>query len=152
MRNIIVRKAFPIDSQGVATLAYLLWPEGHTLQELEEEFSQLLSDTNAAVYVVETCVGLVAFAQGQLRFDYVEGTSSSPVGYLEGIFVHPAYRQQGLATRLVQELERWAVATGCHEFASDTSLDNRASQQFHQRLGFQEAGRLVCYTKQLPRP
>ena len=27
------------------------------------------------------------FAQGQLRYDYVEGTDNSPVGCLEGIFV-----------------------------------------------------------------
>ncbi len=26
-------------------------------------------------------------AQSQLRYDYVEGTESTPVGYLEGIFV-----------------------------------------------------------------
>ena len=37
------------------------------------------------------------FAQCQLRHDYVEGTDSSPVGYLEGIFVTERYRHKGIA-------------------------------------------------------
>ena len=37
----------------------------------------------------------IGFAQCQLRYDYVEGTKSSPVGYLEGIFVKEGYRSKG---------------------------------------------------------
>ena len=34
----------------------------------------------------------IGFAQCTLRNDYVEGSSSSPVGYLEGIYVKDEYR------------------------------------------------------------
>ena len=40
---------------------------------------------------------IVGFAQCGLRFDYVEGTDSSPVGYLEGIFVLEEYKKRGYA-------------------------------------------------------
>ena len=55
----------------------------------------------------------IAFAQCQLRHDYVEGTESSPVGYLEGIFVSEGYRKKGCAAELLSECERWAKEKGC---------------------------------------
>ena len=42
-------------------------------------------------------IWLSGFAQCGLRFDYVEGTDSSPVGYLEGIFVLEEYKKRGYA-------------------------------------------------------
>lgn len=37
----------------------------------------------------------IGYAQCGLRNDYVEGTHTSPVGYLEGIFVGEEYRNIG---------------------------------------------------------
>lgn len=37
----------------------------------------------------------------------MEGTESSPVGYLEGTFVLPEYRGQGVAMEMVQEVMKW---------------------------------------------
>ncbi|MDE6845684.1 MAG: GNAT family N-acetyltransferase [Lachnospiraceae bacterium] len=50
----------------------------------------------------------VGFAQCQLRHDYVEGTETSPVGYLEGIFIMENYRNRGYAKELLNECEKWA--------------------------------------------
>lgn len=36
----------------------------------------------------------IGFAQCQLRCDYVEGTKTTPVGYLEGIFIKDGYRRK----------------------------------------------------------
>ena len=90
-----------------------------------------------------------AFAQSQLRYDYVEGTESSPVGYLEGIFVSEEYRKNGFAAELLAECEKWAKEKGCTEFASDCELDNEVSLRFHLALGFEEANRVICFRKGL---
>ena len=89
----------------------------------------------------------IAFAQCQLRYDYVEGTESSPVGYLEGIFVAEEYRKRGYAADLLAECEKWAGEKGCTEFASDCELDNEDSLKFHMALGFEEANRIICFKK-----
>lgn len=91
----------------------------------------------------------VGFAQCGLRRDYVEGTHTSPVGYLEGVFVQEEYRGRGVATALLRACEAWAGEKGCAEFASDCGLDNAASAVFHLRAGFAEAGRIICFTKRL---
>ena len=78
----------------------------------------------------------IGFAQCQLRYDYVEGTSTSPVGYLEGIFVKESYRSKGYAKELLTECEVWAKGNGCQEFASDCEIDNINSLHFHQGYEF----------------
>ena len=91
----------------------------------------------------------VGFAQCQLRHDYVEGTDSSPVGYLEGIYVADGYRKQGIAKAHLKACENWAKTKGCSEFASDCELSNLQSLHFHLSMGFEEANRIVCFTKKL---
>ena len=84
-----------------------------------------------------------------MRHDYVEGTESSPVGYLEGIYVADRYRKQGAARELLSACESWAKEKGCTEFASDCELSNVQSLQFHLNVGFEEANRIICFTKKL---
>lgn len=76
-----------------------LWPD-HGTEEMEAVFTETLADAEAAVFLAEQDGAAVGFAQFQLRHDYVEGTDTSPVGYLEGIFVAPPYRNRGVASAL----------------------------------------------------
>ena len=144
----MTRQATPEDCSVVAALAQKLWPS-HTRAELEREFDALLADGQAAVFLHYAGENAVAFAQCQLRHDYVEGTSGSPVGYLEGIFVDAAYRNRGIASSLLRCCEVWAREQGCAEFASDCELENGDSLAFHLRAGFVEANRIICFTKRL---
>ena len=136
------REALPL----LTKLALELWP-AHTAAELTKELSPLLESEEAAFFIAANGSGPVGFAQCQLRRDYVEGAQSSPVGYLEGIYIRPPYRGQGWARALLRECEGWAASKGCREFASDCELDNLASQAFHLHAGFAEAGRVVCFIK-----
>lgn len=144
----MIQKAEPKDVRTVTELALLLWP-GHDFSELEAEFLNLLSDPEAAVFLAYHDGAAVGFAQCQLRYDYVEGTDSSPVGYLEGIFVREDKRRCGCARVLLAACEAWTRTMGCTEFASDCELTNTESLQFHLNVGFEEAGRIICFTKKL---
>ena len=144
----MIRRALPSDVHAVSQLALLLW-EDNEPDELEEEFAELLSNPDCAVFLDEEDGLAVGFAQCQLRRDYVEGTESSPVGYLEGIFVREEYRRQDRARKLLCACEDWSAALGCTEFASDCELTNETSLMFHLKLGFIEANRIICFTKSL---
>ncbi len=144
----LVRKATAEDVDTVTGLALQLWPN-HDDGELKSKMLELLCREDSAVFLAMEKNKAVGFAQCQLRRDYVEGTSSSPVGYLEGIYVAEDSRGHGLATKLLHACELWAKAQGCAEFASDCELTNSQSLQFHLRTGFQEAGRIICFTKHL---
>ena len=143
-----VRKAEAKDIPGIAALAAAMWT-GHSAAELAQEFAASMAGEYGAVFIADRDGQPAAFAQCQLRHDYVEGTDSSPVGYLEGIYVSEAYRRQGIAGQLLRACEQWAKAAGCTEFASDCELTNEESRLFHARMGFEEANRIICFVKRL---
>ena len=144
----MVRKATKDDGRILAKMAVRMW-DRHTIDELEMEFTETLNDAKAAFFIKYANDLPVGFAQCGLRTDYVEGTESSPVGYLEGIFVAEKYRKQGVARDLLSACETWAKEKGCTEFASDCELSNVQSLQFHLNVGFEEANRIICFTKKL---
>ena len=144
----MIRKATGKDAPAIAALALQLWPE-NTIGEFTEEFSRLATAPDAAVFLAFDGNTPVGFAQCQLRHDYVEGTATSPVGYLEGIFVTESHRRQGYARLLLTACEVWAKQQDCREFASDCELSNEESLRFHLKMGFAEANRIICFTKQL---
>lgn len=144
----MIYKATASDIQIIAQMAVIMW-SSHTIEDLCETFSAIVGSDDGAVFVAEVDDKPIGFAQCQLRYDYVEGTSSSPVGYLEGIFVMPQYRNCGYAKQLLSKCEEWARGKGCCEFASDCELDNNVSLDFHLKLGFTEANRIICFTKKL---
>lgn len=144
----MITKASLQDIPAVAELAALLWPH-HTAQELVPDLEQAVSRSDNALFLCHADDIPVAFAHSALRHDYVEGTDSSPVGYLEGIFVREEYRRRGFSKALLASCEAWAKDMGCSEFASDCELTNEASIVFHTKLGFTEANRIVCFQKKL---
>ena len=143
----MIRKARLDDARSLAKLARMMWSSSEN--ELTKDFKALISNKDAAVFLYEADGKTVGFAQCQLRHDYVEGTHTSPVGYLEGIFVAEEHRKRGYARKLVNACQQWAKEMGCTEFASDCEADNLLSLAFHLRLGFCEANRIICFTKKI---
>jgi len=89
------------------------------------------------------------FAEASLRRDYVNGCETSPVAFLEGIYVAPQARCQGVGRALDRAVQDWAIQRGCQEYASDALIDNRDSHAFHAALGFEETERVVYFRRRL---
>jgi len=144
----MIKKANVTDAALVAKLALQMW-EDNTLEGLTADLAEIIASPESAIFLLYDGEKAIGFAQCQLRHDYVEGTDSSPVGYLEGIFVEEAYRNKGYAKELLKQCEAWAKDMGCTEFASDCELENTGSLAFHLKMGFEEANRVICFTKKL---
>ena len=142
-----IRKAVPADSAILGELAARMWE--HDPAELAAEFATLTASKEAACFLATDGETAIGFAQCQLRHDYVEGCETSPVGFLEGVYVDPAYQGKGVARQLVAACEDWARSLGCTEFGSDCELDNTASLAFHLAIGFEEASRTIWFNKKL---
>ena len=144
----MIKTADISDCKALAELAIKMW-KNHTAGELAEVFADTIRNKNAVCFIMHSDNIPVGFAQCTLRHDYVEGTNSSPVGYLEGIFVEETHRGKGFATELLKNCENWARDKGCTEFASDCELHNTTSLDFHLATGFKEATRIICFSKEL---
>ncbi len=144
----MIKKAESSDLEILANLAVLMWRD-QSVNGLMEDFSEIMRNGRSRFFLMYENDVPVGFAQCQLRTDYVEGTSTSPVGYLEGIFVKEGYRHKGYAKELLAACEAWAREMGCHEFASDCEIENVDSFHFHMAMNFMEANRVICFTKTL---
>ena len=144
----MVQKATNDDSRVLAEMAVQMW-DSHTVDELESGFIDALNNDGAVLFIKYLDSKPVGFAQCGLRTDYVEGTNTSPVGYLEGVFVKADYRNKGYAKELLDACEKWAKDKGCTEFASDCELNNSGSLKFHMAMGFEEANRIICFRKKI---
>jgi aminoglycoside 6'-N-acetyltransferase I len=145
----IIRSSRPADAEQWLSMRLSLWPETDEPQHRKEMVMMLSNAERFAVFVCQDVQGaLVGFTEVSLR-GWAEGCESSPVGYLEGWFVVPHARRQGIGGRLVSAAEEWARSRGCKEMASDTELRNRVSEAAHLRLGYQVAARVIAFRKAL---
>ncbi len=143
-----VRPAQAGDYDAWVHLRTLLWPDSpddHS-RELAAYFEAPPERERTFVAILEGAV--VGFVETRLR-DHAEECYTSPVGYIEGIYVVEGCRAQGVGRALVIAAEGWAKQLGCKEMASDRDLMNEASGDFHLAIGFEEVSRLVAYRKEL---
>lgn len=139
------------DVEDWAQLRVALWPR-HPLDDHRADIigTFLPGNGQAVAFIARNETHeAVGFAEAALRHDYVNGCSSSPVLFLEGIYVRPIARRRGVARALCSAVADWGTGLGCSEFASDTALDNVASQTLHAALGFAETQRVVFFRKLL---
>lgn len=129
-------------------LVLYLWPECNYKEEFQNGLKIINSDRETA-FIAKNHGIYLGFIQLSLRNDFVEGTSTTPVLYMEGIYVDPSHRKEGIARRLIETGEKWGKEKGCSEMASDTEINNQLSVEFHQSMGFDEVNRLVTFKKKL---
>lgn len=139
------------DFEQWVALRFQLWPD-YPLDEHRRDARELLSRGDRAAALVARSEGaLVGFADATVRVDYVNGSSTSPVVFLEGLYVAPQSRGQGIARALCDAIERWGARAGCTEFASDALLENELGRRVHAALGFVETERVVYFLKPIDR-
>ncbi len=145
-----VRLVQPSDDPQWLDLRRALWPDCPADRHALEV--QQLCASGGAVFLAEDSDGrAIGFAEVSIRRDHVEGTTETPVPYLEGWYVIPEYRRQGIGRMLVEAVEAWARRQGFTELASDSELENHGAIRAHKRLGFREVGREVHFVRTIPR-
>ena len=102
-----IRQATEQTIAQAAKLAIFLWA-GHAVEEMQAEFQKLCQLPHTRIFLAHVGDKAIGFAQCQLRRDYVEGCSQSPVGYLEGIYVDPQHRKH-FCTPVKRGKRRWVV-------------------------------------------
>ena len=146
-----IRIAGETDIDAWAVLRIALWPEA-TLDQHRGEIVAMLAAKNErfVAFVAPTGAGDIAgFVEASLRYDYVNGCETSPVAFVEGIYVSAEHRGANIGRTLCMAVEDWARMRGCSELASDALLANDDSRAFHRAAGFEETERVVYFRKRL---
>jgi aminoglycoside 6'-N-acetyltransferase I len=152
--NFHIRPAQGADLVELAQMRALLWPDG-SLEEHRNELLLAFSGNTVSTLPTTTFVAvdedgaLMGFLEAGLR-SHADGCDiARPVGFVEGWFVHDAFRCRGVGKTLMRTAEEWARSHGCREMASDALIDNGSSIDAHKALGFEVVDRCVHFRKSL---
>ena len=90
-----VRPAQAPDLAAWAAMRHALWPDAD-VRALSDEARAMLEGRREAAFIAVRDGVPVGMAEASLRREYVNGTGSSPVGFLEGWYVVPEWRARVL--------------------------------------------------------
>lgn len=118
--NITVRNVAPSDAATWEAMRTELWPDGATdhATEIAMFFAGTLTEP-VAVLVAQNLAGvIVGFVELSIRVN-VADLASKRVGYVEGLYVSPNFRHNGIGRKLLQASRIWTRRQKCTAFASD---------------------------------
>jgi aminoglycoside 6'-N-acetyltransferase I len=119
----------------------------HSFLAHEKAILELLQRDDAWGLIAETTSGETAgFCEIEIR-PYANGCLTQPVPFLEGIWVDPKFRRQGVGAQLIRHAEALLLARGFREFGSDVLAANQESLAAHAAWGFCETVRVVYFRK-----
>jgi aminoglycoside 6'-N-acetyltransferase I len=146
MAELAIRPLTLADRVCWAALRHALWPENPAAKLGDELADMLKGDFQGfGAFIKDVLVGFAEISQRP----YGDGCDTAPVAWLEGIYVLPAHRRQGVGRRLLTAAEQWARERGLTELGSDAELDNLTSRLSHAFWGFSETERIVRFRKAL---
>ena len=147
----IVRQMGAGDRAIWAEMRTALWPDETSLTHAKM-VDELLGEADSLSLIAEATDGIaVGFAEIAVR-KYANGCDTRPVAFLEGVWVRPQFRRQGIGKRLLAHAETLLAARGFRELGSDTWIDDCTSQAAHLAWGFSETERVVYFRKILKPP
>jgi len=143
-----VEKASANNLKALVNLVLELWSDSSFDEEIGN-YTKVIDADDQICFLFKDKEDYIAFIHVSTRYDYVEGSDSLPVAYVEGIYAQPSFRCKGIARNLMEAAEQWAKGKGYSQLASDTGLSNADSIGFHKMVGFHEVGKLICFIKDI---
>lgn len=121
-RAVVVTASHDYDSQQIRAWA------GHTGTQQQWNAKRLVAHTRVAQVAQDMTMGCDAENTGVCGFIDVDDT-----GYIDMLFVDPAYARHGVATMLLAQVEQFAAARGIDQLTVHASITARP---FFTRHGF----------------
>ena len=141
--DIWIGKLKKADEQDYFKLIKKLWND--ILDEEINAITEASFQNKNIVYVAKMKSQVVGFLNTSIRHDYVEGSTKNQTGYIEGIYVEEAFRNNQIAKQMVHFAINAFYTQGIIEVGSDVEIDNTDSMAFHERIGFEDVGTIKHY-------
>ncbi len=138
------RKAKKNDLDAWVKLRYTLWPESTPDALLAEAKSILTSLNDVCFLLFSPSEDLEGFIESSI-YSGTEG----PYAHVEGWYVSPKFRGQGLGKKLIEEIEQWCLHRTISILTSDTTANYPLSPDAHASSGFKKVHEFSIFIKEL---
>lgn len=88
---------------------------------------------NAKIYLAENANKNII---GQAIVRAEKDENGRDYGYFSTIYVAPEFRDQGVATNLIHQVENWCQASGFYKIIYNTAEDNHKLIRLYEKFGF----------------
>lgn len=143
-----ISKVAKKDFADWVTLGIEFWSQ-HSQNGIKKDFKRMLGSKKEQSFICRDNSKPIGFINVSIRTDYVEGSKTSPVGYLEGVYVKKNYRKKGIAKMLFKEAQKWFTKKKVSEIGSDAEVNNKISYQFHKSIGFKKGETLIHFIRKV---
>lgn len=150
MTAVEIREVTPDDAAVWAQFRLSLWPDA-TIEDLSGDVARFFAGGSpliAAALLAWAGSRPVGFVELSVRA-YVPGADSLPAPFLEGWFVDPEWRRQGIGRRLVGAAEEWAKSRGYAQLGSDALMSDLEAAEAHEAVGFRPVEEIRSFIKDL---
>jgi len=112
---------------------------------LDQEMEAIIKTGKCSCFCIKNenseTIGLVELSERNI----VDGCLTSPVAYLEGLYLKPKYRGKGLGRTVIKQIMSLCRESGFTELATDTNYDNFRARAFYKAIGFEELEQVVGF-------
>ena len=148
LAGLTVRDIIDTDRGDWVRLREALWPGSLSDHDIETRKYFESRSTALLVFVADVDGRIVGFLEMDFR-PYAPACVTSPVPFIEGWYVEPAWQRRGIGRALVEAAEARARDMGYTEIASDAELENADGIAAHRAVGYEEVERIVCFRRSL---
>lgn len=106
----------------------------------KQQIAYLLKDYNSINLIAKIYSEIVGFIIGAIYYE-----RNAQVGHIITVDVAPAYRQKGVAQKLLQEIEKIFRGKGSRASYLEVREDNIAALGVYQKLGYKKIAKLKNY-------
>ena len=145
-----IRPATDRDRDIWAHMRQALWPSkpGEHGREIARYFEGEAKEPLEVLLAFDEQGRAIGFIELSIRA-YAEGCKTDRVAFVEGWYVEPVARRNGVGAALIDAAQTWVRSQGCVELGSNAEVDNLESGAAHRGVGFTETGIVRCFMKSL---
>lgn len=116
--------------------AYLLRLTNRYIEDSVGWLDKIMSSGESITWVARQDGRSIGYAIGTVSRPFIERCAIEKIGLIEHCWVEPAYRTQGLATKLVNALECWFHERSIEFVDVQYLLGNSEAEATWERLGY----------------
>ncbi len=133
----LIRKAEASDYEQLMQLYNLfIGTDRYSMYE-KDSFKMVLNDPNSYIFVAEKDDNLVGLATMSIRHIV---RYPQPIAQLEELFVLENYRQHGIGSQFVEEVEKIAREHDCYRVYIESGYKHKPAHTFYEKIGYTNYG------------